>query len=174
MTARRGYSLIETLAAITLVSTTFTTVAVALHGMYRSTQRVQEELAVERELERFSVQFRADAHEATSAKAEPSSDPKKDPQILSLSLADKQIAQYTLQPQRIDRALRRGDEVRHRETYRLPKGSVSRWQVQGERQIAIVSLILERQPAGSGGLRAQTVHVDAAVGLLRSPSASSE
>ncbi|NLX97823.1 MAG: hypothetical protein GXY83_16795 [Rhodopirellula sp.] len=170
MRARRGYSLIETLAAMTLVTTTFTAVAVSLHQMYRSTRSVQDELSMELELGRFAIQFRADAHQALSVEMEDSVKTKTDSQTLSLVLPDERTVHYVLQPRRIDRTVRRGAEARHRETYRLPRWFAPRWQLEPERPPAIVSLLLAPRPAVSGSPPVVAVRVDAAVGLLRSQS----
>ena len=174
MTARRGYSLIETLAAMALVSVAFTTTGVALHGMFRTAQRMQDGLELQRTWERFAVRFRADVHEALSAQEGPG-ERQAHSKPLSLVLPGNATARYTLQPGRIDRVFRRGGEVRHRDTYRLAKGVVPRWHLQGERRIAIASLILDPQPAGTASPPALPIlRVDAAVGLLRPQSPPSQ
>ena len=180
MRTRRGSSLFECLIAIGLIGATFSTVAVAMSGMYRTHRRVRGEAGRELELERFAAQLRADAHQALSVEEETVADPNAaDPnaavKILSLTLPGGRSVHYTLQERRVERVLRRGDELLHRETYRLPGAFIARWGVARDRSWPMVSLMLEPGPAGPDSpLGFQAMRIDAAVGLLRSPPAPNE
>lgn len=164
MRKRRGYSLVECLVAIGLIGATFSTLTVALTGVCRCCQRVGEESATEIELERFAAALRADAHVALSASLEDAADPNQPARVLRLPLADEQSVKYTLRAGYIERVLQSNDELRHRETYRLPKSFATRWQVDRDRSRPMVSLMLD--PGSAGPLGFQAMRIDAAVGLL--------
>jgi len=171
MSTRRGFTLTETVVAIGLVSATLTAVAVATAGMYRACRHVRQESAVGLELGRLASQLRADAHGALSVEVQSADDAEGDAGALLLTLPDGGSVRYTLRTGHVDRVLRRGDEVPHRETYRLPPALVARWQIERGRTVPLVSLLLEPGPVGtSGPLGRQPVRVDAAVGLLRLPA----
>ena len=165
---RRGYSLAECLIVITLIATTMGTVALTLHALYRADRRVRDTVAHERSLDRFVAQLRADAHQAVSATiGEPSSE--TDPATeLQLELRGEQTIQYNVQAQNIERTVRRGDTVQHRETYPMPASSAG-WQLRKDGASPIVSLVLELNATGQANelLVQRKYRVDAAVGLVR-------
>ena len=170
MRNRRGHSLVECLITIGLIGATMSTVAVAMHGMRRSCRTVREESATQLELGRLAAQLRTDAHRALSVKQDNSVDPTATANAVSFSLAADVSVEYTLQATQIERLLRSGDEIRHRETYRLPVSVTAGWQVRTDRASTLVSLILQPASAALGGpLGFQTIQIDAAVGLLPPP-----
>jgi len=175
MTRRRGYSLVECLVAIALIAATFTAVAVATSGMYRACQRVGQESAVELELARLAAQLRADAHQAASVKLEVPADSSATPSTLSLVEDGGRSIDYKLRGGQVERVVRQRDTVGHRDGYRLPGTFAARWQVERDRPLALVSLILDPGPLGtSGTLGFEAFRVDAAVGLLRPARAAEE
>jgi type II secretory pathway component PulJ len=129
MTARSGYTLIESTVAITMIGAVLGSVALSLHATRQANRRVRDEVASELELGRFTAQLRSDAHQAQSARldsgktphsplphagegsgktgSEASGSASKEagaaPLVLSLALADGRIARYTLQAQGIER-----------------------------------------------------------------------
>ena len=168
MKKRQGYSLVECLVAIGLISATLSTVAVATSGMYRCCQRVRGESVTELELERLAAGLRADAHQALSVKLDGHTDTEEAVDTLVLTLADERSVQYTLRAQRVERVLHYGDEVRHRETYRLPASFTARWEIERNRLLPMASLLLDPGPVGSNSpLGFQAMRIDAAVGLLQ-------
>ncbi len=169
MRHRRGYSLIECLVAMGLAATTFTLVATSLYGMYRSSHLVREDVDLQRQWGRFAEQFRADTHEAMSIEIAKDK-PENSARTLTLALPEGHTVRYTLQPKRIERVLCEGDNVRHRETYRMPPRSTSRWSEQTERTLPMISLVVVREPATAGAASplGRTMRIDAALGLLRS------
>ena len=173
MRTRRGHSLVECLITIGLIGATLSIVAVAMSQMRRSCQRVSQASTTELELERFAFQLRTDAHRALSVEREGAND-ATGPALL-FRLADELSVKYTLQATHVERLLHRGDEVRHRETYRLPKSFTAAWQVQTDRPAPLVSLKLEPGPVGSSvSLGFQSIQIDAAVGLFPSLLPSDE
>lgn len=172
MRTRRGHTLLECLVAMSLFGVTLSTVGLTLHTMARSERLLGTALDADRELNRLTVQLRQDAHQATSASTTDVGEQTPTHSVLSLALPDEETVQYTLQPERIERVLRHEQTVRHRETYRLPAAAVGRWQVQAERPVPLVSLVLDLAPANSSmPIGVGTCRVDAAVQLFR-PHAS--
>ena len=173
MRTRRGHSLVECLITIGLIGATLSILAVAMSRMHRSCLRVSQASTAELELERFALQLRTDAHQALSVERDGANDATAG--TLLFTLADDLSVKYTLQATRVERLLRRGDEVRHRETYRLPKSFTAAWQVRTDRSSPLVSLKLEPGPVGSSvSLGFQSIQIDAAVGLFPSLLPSDE
>jgi type II secretory pathway pseudopilin PulG len=170
MRNRRGHSLIECLVTIGLIGMTLSIVAVAMSQMRRSCQRVGEASTAELELERFSFQLRTDAHRALSAKRKAADGEGPNGPELLFTLADRQRVKYTLQTTRVERLLYQGDEVRHRDSYGLPKSFTGDWELRTDRSSPLVSLKLEPGSVESvGPMGYQSIQIDAAVGLLPSP-----
>jgi len=170
MKSRRGHSLVECLISVGLIGAVMSTVAVAMHGMRRSCRTVREESTSQLELGRFAAQLRTDAHRALSVNRKGSVDPSVAADVVSFALAAEVSVEYTLQATQIERLLRTGGEIRHRETYRMPISCTAGWQVQTDRASPLVSLILQPASTQPGGpLGFQTIQIDAAVGLLPPP-----
>lgn len=171
MNARRGHTLIEATVVITMFGVILSTVALALHATRQANRHVRDESAAEVELTRFAAQLRSDAHQAASARLDDPKPAGAHPLLLSLVLADNQTVDYTLQPQRIQRELRRGKAVMHRETYRLPASLTSKWLLRTGDRFSMVSLALEPVAGRSvGDTVTVPCRVDAAVHLFRSDS----
>ena len=169
---RRGYTLVECLVALSLLSVTLTTVALTLHTLYQADHRLRDELAYESELERFTAQLRTDAHPAVEATIDSSTVEVSAADSLELSLGADRTIQYSILPERIERTAHQADTVRHRESYRLPPSASAKWQMQEDRTPPIVTLVLELRSgdrAGEGAI-SSVVHIDAAVQLIRPDS----
>lgn len=170
MRKRSGYSLVECLVAIALIGATMTTVAVAMSGMQRASQRVRGEIASEMELQRFAVQLRADTHAALSAVEETEENGGAAARSIRLALSDEKSVQYSLEAGCIQRVQRRGDELLHRETYRLPEMYSAHWELEKNGSASMVSLKLEPEPVElSGRMGDRPLQINAAVGLLSRP-----
>lgn len=169
MTVRRGYSLIETLVAIALITTTFSTIVVTLDGMFRASRGVRGEAESQLDLERFAARFRGDAHEALSVESKQEGG-ESGAGTLAFALADGRTARYTIEPGGVGRVLSGGEKAEHRDTYRLPRYVAATWRLQTDRPRPIVSLVLTPKPGTgkSGPTAYQVSRVDASVGLLRS------
>lgn len=163
MRTRGGFNLVECLIAISLMAVVFSTIAVAMSGLRSGSRHIRQQSEIELDLERFSLQLRADAHLALSVDLE-------DPDALLLTMNDEHSVRYTLQARSVERVLRQGDQPRHRETYRLPPSFTAHWRVDADRPLPMVSLRLDPGGVGSSGPRGfQAIHIDAAVGLLHTP-----
>lgn len=171
MRKRPGYSLVECVVAIGLIAATFTIVAVATAGMQRAIGRIRADAETELALERLAVQLRADAHEAVEA--EPSA-PGADgsPGLLRLTLGETRSIDYAIAAKRIERRVRRGGAVVHRETYRLPDTSGVHWELSGGSSAPVVILRIDPAAPGSAdSIAGHGMEIQAAVGLLQPPPA---
>lgn len=176
MSRRRGYTLIESLATIAMMGTVMTTVAVSMSGMHRASQRIREEAAIETDLQRLAAQLRADAHGALSAKMEGGKEEDTTAGSVLLALNDdKESVRYSVTAQGLHREHLRGEEVLHRESYRLPDGCIARWELEESHSVPLISLKIQPKPGDfTKHMNGQPVQVFAAVGLLKPTPAKSE
>jgi prepilin-type N-terminal cleavage/methylation domain-containing protein len=122
-----GYSLVEMLIVVTIASLILTSVAVALHSLFRVDRELRQELVQSIALTRISLALRMDAHEAISATLEPSDG---EPQRILLARPQGQTVSYTVEQTRILRQLQQGDQVKHREVYPFPEGTSLTWRIE--------------------------------------------
>lgn len=170
MRIRCGYSLVECLVAIALATTAITTVAVTMSGMHRAYRQVREQTLSEMELNRFAAQLRADAHRALSANLE-----EEENTAAQLILSNEETVRYTLQEGRIQRDQKRNDKLVHHESYALPDACTARWEIVKDESTPMLSLRLEPGPLQqSGPPSGQSQQINAAVGLLKQPSAQAK
>jgi hypothetical protein len=145
MRARAGHTLVECMIACTLAGSVLGTIALALHGVCRVDRQTRDAVALELEVCRLAAQFRADAHQAHTAKLEPAGESA----MLSLALPGERTVQYTLQLPGVERVLRDAHTVLHREIYRLPASATARWHIDTSGRSPVASLVLEPGPADS-------------------------
>ena len=165
---RSGHTLIEMLVAFVLIAFVFGAIGLMMHVAGKANRRVRDEVELERGLGRFAAQLRTDAHQAQSAKTKDSTAPQAHESVLSLALPEQRTVEYGLASQRVERVVRHGDAVLHRETYLLPASSVARWRLETGRAATMVSFLLEPGAAAPTGRSPalDTYHVDAAVQLF--------
>jgi type II secretory pathway pseudopilin PulG len=149
--------LTECLVAITLLGTLLGTVTLTLGVMYRADRNLRDAVDQERALEQFTARFRSDAHQALSASVTKPAEAKAPARELVLKLSGDETIQYTVVPQHVERVVRRGETIVHRETYGLAVAAAS-WQLRDTQRPAVVSVLFE----GQG-------RVDAVVGLVAVP-----
>lgn len=165
---RRGYTLVETLVAVTLLGSLLGTVTLTLSVMYRADRNLRDCMEQERTLEQFTVRLRLDAHQALSASVNKPAQAGAPTQELLLKSTGDQTIRYTLRPRDVERVVRRGESMVHRETYGLAATGAG-WGLGDDRKPAMVSVSF-RQPAPGGGQpAADTVRIDAVVHLVHRP-----
>jgi prepilin-type N-terminal cleavage/methylation domain-containing protein len=163
MRNRRGYSLVECLVAMTVVSAVFAPVTLLVHALYRAESRVRDAVAGDRELDRLAVQLRQDAHQALSATVGGGSGPRE----LTFRWPEEQTAQYTLSPGQIERVVRQGEVVLHREGYAAPPSAAMHWEIQAGHALPLVALRIDVSATDSrDGLPSGICRVEAVVRLL--------
>jgi len=168
MPRRRGYTLTECLVAITLLGSLLGTVTLTLGVMYRADRNLRDAVEQERALELFTARFRSDAHQARSASVTKPGEAKAPARELALKSSGDETIQYALGSAGVERTVRRGDRIIHRETYGL-RAAVAGWRLCEDRKPVMVSVSFERRavPGGDGQPPPDAVRVDAVVHLLR-------
>ena len=141
MPRRRGYTLTECLVAITLLGSLLGTVTLTLGVMYRADRNLRDAVDQERALEQFTARFRSDAHQALSASVSKPAEAKAPARELVLKSSGDETIQYTLVPQHVERVVRRGQTVVHRETYGVT-ATVAGWQIRDDRKPTAISVSL--------------------------------
>ena len=136
---RRGHSLVEMLVAITLLGSLLGTVSVTVSAMFRADQTMRDELAKDRALEQFTARFRSDLHQAMSASLDEPGEGDAPRRELTLQ-GRRSDGRLYLGPRDVQRVVRRGETIVHRETYAL---AATGWEVKTENGAPIVSALLE-------------------------------
>lgn len=140
---RGGHSLVEMLVVIVLLGSLLGTVSVTLSAMFRADRTMQDELAKERALEQFAARFRSDVHQAVSASLVEPAERGGPARELTLQWSGDQTVVYTLRPQDVQRVVRRGDTIVHRETYGLAGAATAGWEIRKDRASPLVAALLE-------------------------------
>lgn len=170
MRRREGYSLIECLIAMALATSALTVVALTTTGVHQAQRRVERQSSSERDLYRLASQLRTDAHQARSASRE-----NAESDTVELVLSDQGSVDYTLQKGRVVRVQHRNDDVVHQETYGLPDGYTTQWELGENGSPGMVTLKLTPVPVQEGTpIQGQPQQINAAVGLLPHQPAQAE
>lgn len=171
---RRGFSLIELLAVLTVASAVFTAIGVAMYGLHRTQRTVEDEMHTAVALSAFAQRLREDAHAANDfalagAEAEDGGEPAEP--TLRLVFADGRSVEYRYHAEsaRIRRRVIEGEKTTHGDSFALPPDSEVRWSATDEGEAPVMAVLVER-PVGAGppehrGRR--VVRIEAAVGLTR-------
>ncbi len=167
---RRGFTLVELLAVITVVAVILSALGVTFHVTSESIKNLQTAAHRDGQLDRLAVQLRTDLHQAVSAEVDegdPASTPG--PDGLRIELADEQSIHYFVSEGGLSRVARQGEAVQHRELFRVPGISATQWSIDRQRATPLVSLIITRR-AGDVAVYAaiQEIRILAAMRLFRS------
>jgi prepilin-type N-terminal cleavage/methylation domain-containing protein len=134
-----GFTLVEMLMVISLLSIVLCTVGVIFHGL-RSAQRAigDHQTAIDG-ITRLAEQFREDVHSAASAEilaggadaaaatAEPVEEKGSPRDMLKLSQPNESEIDYQFDGGRVTRVVRSGDQITQRESYGLPERCQVQW-----------------------------------------------
>lgn len=164
---RPGFTLIEMLVAMSVITVALTAVALTLHSLYGVDRRLRDGMAAEANLERLTLALRADVHSAVEAQLAADDSGRESALVLSLP-ADRSVT-YTFRPHGIERlAIREGRESR--EAYRVDS-SAAAWEIAAEKTPARVTL---RFPPADISRRTSNLRreiaVVATVGPIRAPA----
>ena len=124
MNRRRGYSLIEMLVAMTLVATTLSTIGLVLHSLHRAERRLRDDVDFERTVNRLATQLRTDAHNAQGG--EFAAVAANATHARTFASSSEQTVTYSIEPGGVERRVRRGAALQHREWFAIPN-SVLTW-----------------------------------------------
>ena len=124
---RRGAFLIEILVTITVLAVLLGLGAGLLHIVLRLDQKGREALNVAADQARLIEVFRADVHAATVDPA-----PQVAADHLTLAQPESGRIDYTIRTNNLLREVRQGDQIRHREVYRLSPRTSARFEATSE------------------------------------------
>ena len=152
---RRAFTLIEMVAVCALTSTLMSLVGIALLRMYRIDRQVRDEIRLIDSCAELGTRFRADAHAAILAVPIENG--------AAFTTPDELTIEYRVKELFVERQVRRGDEVRHRDTFRIPRGFAVQF-VGGETASPPrVSLAVSRRTASPPS--PEVFRIEATVGL---------
>lgn len=160
---RRGITLVELMVVVTMSGVIFSAAAVCLHGMYRADQRVRQESLHRSAVSRLARQLRTDAHRAVTARQLDDS-PDGD-QGLVFAGPWKRTIEYRVQDSEILRTVKDGDQVLHRDAFRLQRGARVAWQIDDGR-IPMAAVQIVRASRGGADASDLQDRIEAAVGVI--------
>lgn len=149
-------SLIEVLAAMTMIAVLFGTTASLLALMFRLERLGRDDLAVTITEGALAADVRADVHAAFRVERE--DDPVR---LVLIGPGDRRTA-YHMQGRLLIREDHRPGEVDRRESYRLRPGTTFSWDLHESDGIPVVSLVLDVPGTIEGDRR--SVRIEATVG----------
>jgi prepilin-type N-terminal cleavage/methylation domain-containing protein len=115
---RQGFTLIEVVAVIAMLSVLFAMSAVIIQFLLRSDQTVSQQAVLELTLLKLSQQFRDDVHAATTVGTD---EPQPPDALELLGTAPTSIrVKYQVDGEKLIRELMEGDHAVNREVFRLP------------------------------------------------------
>jgi len=125
--SRPGYSLIEVLVAVTIVSMVMTAVAVAMQTMYRVDRQLKNNMAYGQVSPRLSLQLRTDVHGASDVAVLDGANAAGG--ILLTTATTGEVIEYRSEVGRIVRTWRSDGKELGREVYYLGKTTTFRWHI---------------------------------------------
>lgn len=141
---RHGFSLLEMITVMSMMSTVILLTGATFHILFRSEKAVTLSFVTERAVARLSVQFRDDVHEAESVSVKLGPDDAQ--REFVLSDANGVRVRYVMTKDGLARLSMDGNEVSAREDFRLPDCHVR--YVDGEHiDVALKTLVIERPGA---------------------------
>lgn len=135
-----GFTLVEVVIAVSMVSFVMGGAAVLLQGVWRverSTRHHAQNLAADF---RLAESFRSDMHLADTSAAAPLAGVESANQ-LALTLVDGRTVEYTADLAQVERVVRRGGEIISRDTFLLKPQATVRWQADSD-DAAMISMLV--------------------------------
>jgi type II secretory pathway component PulJ len=172
---RSGISLVEMQVVISMMAVLLGFTGVCLHGMYRAQARLESNVQRRASLDRLWLRLCADAHSAVAVRLQ---DDDQTRQSLLLTASDGAEIGYRTGQSEVQRIVRQGEKVLHRDTFRLPGAADVQWQLSEGTQPVISAVVVPgSEPARAGTAVPMTIR--ATVGaqirrqqlVLRSPPA---
>jgi prepilin-type N-terminal cleavage/methylation domain-containing protein len=131
---RSGFTLIELAVVVTLTSVVLTLSAATIITLFRVERQFAGDAAQDFALARLASHWRADAHQATTAKMDAGCE---------LILPGGRTIRYTFASPAVIREVRRGDQLEHRDAFVLTRRSVAEFSVEPSGDGKIVQLMVE-------------------------------
>jgi hypothetical protein len=148
--ARRGYSLIETIVVITGVGIILGGSALLLQLLMRLNTSTMDRYSAAVALDRLARQLRDDVHGCERAELVPLEKAQGSPAGLRLRIEADHLITYEPRPGSVVRnETRSGKRVRH-EAYTVPRGRAARFEQRDFEGIRLVAFVVYRLPGPSG------------------------
>jgi len=154
---RHGYTLVEMLVVIFLMTTVMPLVAVAIHRMWRIEQQGRWGSGEQLQVARIARHFRSDSHDAQRGDISDGT--------LRLEIADGSRIEYRPRSGAVDRVVVRDGKPVHRDTFRFADDTQVTVAIREEHDLRCAQLTLP--PHGS---RSTAIVVEGLVGLHRGES----
>lgn len=162
MTNRRGFSLIEMVAAIGVISILTGLSVTLIHSLLRVERIERAALVQQNTLVRLSREFRQDVREARAT--EPSGDVAEPLTNIVLQSSAGDAVEYRIRNDSVVRTWRRAEKAERTETFKLPSGATAHLMVSRKPGQAVVSLLIDRKAGKRGEGESREFRVDARVG----------
>jgi prepilin-type N-terminal cleavage/methylation domain-containing protein len=160
MKRRRGFTLIEMVAVVTIGTVLMGIAVLLLHSLLKSHDSGREHINYYRTLNRLAEQFRSDAHatEKTS-----SADDGKTFDFLP-NAADSAKIRYQLLPGRIDRTELKGEKAVRQDSYKLLPDMQAAINIQTDKDTEIASILISPNQDQTKLYHPLPVRIDAVLG----------
>ena len=155
---RRGFTLVEVLATLTVLGAVWVTIALALHSLFEAERKLSRGFESANAIDQLAQLLRSDSHQSGSV----SLDETGDEPVLLLTSSPTRHVRFQEVEQGIERTVLVSDAIEHREVVYLPLEAV-RWKIEERNQR---QLILLQLTAREGRRPAREHEVKAAVGLV--------
>jgi len=170
---RSGFTLVEMLVVIAVLSTVLTTIGLTMHTLFMSSQRMRDMLFHRQQIERFVWQLREDTHQASAVAVKKRDQNNVAATNLELTCPASRTIQYILTNEQIDRVERRGTQLEHQESYAVVARLDTGWQIetQGESPLVKIQLVPGTGLAPRRRPDLDAINVAAAVNIAHSNAA---
>jgi hypothetical protein len=166
--ARRGFTLIETLVVVTGAAMMLGVCALTIGLLVRLNASSQDRYTAAVALDRLGRQLRADVHGCELAEIISAGAGPEKTAGLRLRVASEHVVSYEPRAGLVVRSeSKAGKPVRH-ESYSLPRGRVARFENRDLGSLRLVALVLSQLPGRSGTDPARPLEVVALPGKYRS------
>jgi prepilin-type N-terminal cleavage/methylation domain-containing protein len=129
---RDGFTLLEAMVALTVLSVVLASAAIALNTIYRAEETVRRHRRTAENLSRLELRLRRDVHRADRLHfVEDEQADGGDRRALRLEMGGEELIEYHAVDDRVRRETRRGEEMLQRDTFYIEGFSPS-WESPGE------------------------------------------
>lgn len=154
---RRGYTLVEMLVMIFLMTTVMPLAAVAIHRMWRIEQQARQSSGEQLQVARVAPLFRRDSHDAQRGDVSDGT--------LRLEIADGSRIEYRPRSGAVDRVVVRDGKPVHRDTFRFANETEVTVAIREVHDLRCAQLMLPPH-----GPRSTAIVVEGLLGLYRGES----
>ncbi len=138
MRRRHGFTLIEMIVVMTVLSVVWLSITCVLYTLYRADHRLRDDLQREHAIDRFAMRLRLDARAASSANLLANAEGGDE---LVLSTVEERSIHYGLSDEGVYRIVRQGEAILHRDMFFTGRAT-SEWALRSPDDPTLVILTL--------------------------------